>query len=717
MSLRARILLLVLFATLAPAVALTVFVVRERAADVAEAQRKLAAATQRIAQELNDGVRATAQLQYGLARTRNLDNGDRAACSAFLAGALREYPQYTGILTIRPDGELFCDSLRSGRTLNLSDRRYFQQALTSSTPLALEPVFGRLTGIPVLQVAYAARSDEGRIKYVLLASLNLERFTESRARGLPFDTAVLALVDGKGTLLAWHPGGEKLRGTSIAGSPLDLLARGRDNKHLSEEVNIGGVPRLWTVAALPDFSEAGLSVLVGVSREALSAAADQRLGRTLVILGSVCLLAIIGAWTLATRIQTQNGEILRLNEDLERRVAGRTVELARKNVDLEDANRAKSEFLSRMSHELRTPLNAIVGFGQLLEMSATTEDDRESVDQVLRAGRHLLGLINEVLDLARIEAGHVHVSLEPVHVRDVFTRVLDLVRPLAAQRRIETRAENAAALDAYVMADNQRLQQVVLNLASNGIKYSREGGQLTLVTEARPAGRMRIAVTDTGPGIPPALLPRLFTPFERLGAEQQGIEGTGLGLALVKGLVEAMGGRVGVESVEGQGSTFWVELACADAPVDQPRQPDGEEAAPVSSTMARRTVLYIEDNLSNLRLIERVLAQRPGITLIPAMQGTLGLELARQHRPDLVLLDLHLPGLSGEQVLRELRADPTLRHIPVIVLSADAAERTIERLRGAGAQGYLTKPLDVRQLLALIDETLIDETLIDRAST
>jgi PAS domain S-box-containing protein len=397
--------------------------------------------------------------------------------------------------------------------------------------------------------------------------------------------------------------------------------------------------------------------------------------------------------------------LLAISEDItERKQAEEALREARQ--EAERANRAKSEFLSRMSHELRTPLNAILGFAQLLELDVQRSADRESVDQIMKGGRHLLSLINEILDIARIEAGQLPLSPEPVCVGDAVRRVLDLAQPLATAGGIGLDVVGAGLHPVHVWADNQRLQQVLLNLVSNGIKYNGAGGRLTVACEAVGDQRLRLSVADTGPGIAPELQARLFQPFDRLGAEGRGVEGTGLGLVLSKRLVEAMGGTIGVRSAPGEGSTFWIELLQAENPVD--RHDRAERAAVVAppSAAPAGTVLYVEDNLSNLRLVERTLTRRPGVKLIPAMQGRLGLALARQHRPDVILLDLHLPDVSGEQVLREVQDDPALRPTPVIILSADATPGQVQRLLAAGVRGYLTKPLDVRQFLALLDETL-----------
>ena len=409
--------------------------------------------------------------------------------------------------------------------------------------------------------------------------------------------------------------------------------------------------------------------------------------------------------------------VTRHAEELEQRVQERTLALGAANEQLQQeiadrrraeekadhANRAKSDFLSRMSHELRTPLNGILGFAQLLEMESLPADQEESVAQILKAGRHLLGLINEVLDISRIETGRLQLSLEPVPVGETLRGALDIVRPLAAQHGIALHA-GAADERQHVLADRQRLQQVLLNLLSNAVKYNRTGGTVAVSCEEILGERLRILVRDTGHGISPDKLDRLFTPFDRLGAEGTGVEGTGLGLALSKHLVDVMGGTLDVTSQVGVGSTFAVELPLTAAPVEALEPRGGAPTVDPAPPDARMVVLYIEDNLSNLRLIEQVLGRRPRTTLLSAMQGRLGLDLAREHRPDLILLDLHLPDLPGQEVLRRLLDEPRTREIPVLILSADATPGHVERLLAAGARAYLTKPLDVRQLLALVDK-------------
>lgn len=371
----------------------------------------------------------------------------------------------------------------------------------------------------------------------------------------------------------------------------------------------------------------------------------------------------------------------------------------------EEANRAKSEFLSRMSHELRTPLNAVLGFAQVLEMDPLSDDQQASVAQILKGGRHLLNLINEVLDIARIEAGRLTLSPEPILLHEALDEAIDLVTPLAAKARVKLSRDVSSSWDQYVQADRQRLKQVVLNLLSNAIKYNHEGGSVTVACKAGDGDRLRIEISDTGRGIPEQKMALLFSPFERLGAEESGVEGTGVGLALSKKLTEVMGGTIGAVSQFGRGSRFFVEFPRIESQME--RYERHEDAQPVTEAPHKpATILYVEDNLSNSILMERILANRPGIKLITAMQGRLGLDLAREHVPDLILLDVHLPDMNGDAVLRLLRTDDRTKDIPVAMVSADATPGQIDRLKLAGAQAYLTKPIDVKELLAFLDATL-----------
>ncbi|MDP1647673.1 MAG: PAS domain S-box protein [Rubrivivax sp.] len=396
-------------------------------------------------------------------------------------------------------------------------------------------------------------------------------------------------------------------------------------------------------------------------------------------------------------------ELQRLNDELEQRVVERTAALSAARDEADRANLAKSEFLSRMSHELRTPLNAILGFGQLLALDLKNNGQAAHVREILNAGQHLLTLINEVLDLARIEAGHLSISTETVALRPLITECLVLLRPQAQVRQLSMAAP-AAEGDWHVRADRTRLKQVLLNLLSNAIKYNREGGWVRLRVEGQ-GEQWRLCVDDSGPGLDAAQQARLFVPFERLGAATTAVEGTGIGLALSRRLVESMQGTIGVHSQAGAGSSFWVQLPKALAQ-------DGPEAPMAASPAAQARaatggsaldVLCIEDNPANLRLIEGIVAMRPRWHLLSAASPTLGLELARAHHPRLILLDINLPEMDGWAVMRLLREDPATREIPVFAMSANAMRSDIERGKVAGFADYLTKPLDLARVLAVLD--------------
>jgi signal transduction histidine kinase/ActR/RegA family two-component response regulator len=374
----------------------------------------------------------------------------------------------------------------------------------------------------------------------------------------------------------------------------------------------------------------------------------------------------------------------------------------------QENSRAKSEFLSRMSHELRTPLTAILGFGQLLEMSDLDAADADAVHHILTAGNHLLSLINDVLDISRVEAGRLLLSIEPVGVQPLVDEVFTLLQTMARERKVTLERSSKLPAGLLVRADNQRLKQVLLNLVSNAIKYNREGGTVRLSCQGVDDAHVSIRVTDTGPGIPKEKCHRLFQPFDRLDADQSGIEGTGLGLALSKQLMEAMGGTIDVESRVGEGSTFVLSLPRDEMPVLPDEQPAHQESASEADygQEERYTLLYIEDNLPNLTLLKRILSYRTDLRILTAMQGRLGLDLAKTHKPDLVLLDLNLPGMNGDEILREIRRNPETRDMKVIMLSADATPGQVKRLLEEGADAYLTKPFDILKIREAVDEAL-----------
>jgi PAS domain S-box-containing protein len=416
-----------------------------------------------------------------------------------------------------------------------------------------------------------------------------------------------------------------------------------------------------------------------------------------------------GSRTLHTRkiaIRDDRGEpryLLGISEDItDRKLAERAADEARAQADR--ANRAKSEFLSRMSHELRTPLNSVIGFAQLLELDDLEHRQREGVEQILKAGRHLLELINEVLDISRIESGTIAISVEPVHLGSVLAESLSLIRPLADEADVRLVGDPAEFADLHVLADYQRLKQVLINLLSNAVKYNRRGGQIATRCHELHDGGVELVIADTGRGLGAGALERLFDPFDRLGAERTGIEGTGLGLALSMRLMQAMGGTIAAESEPEVGTTMRVVLSRAEKAQDEAAT--GNAAPVATNSSPKGTIVYIEDNLSNVKLLERLIDRLPEVRLIPAMQGKLGLDLARRHHPDLILLDLHLPDLHGREVLEQLKRDPATAAIPVVVLSADATTGQLEQLMAGGATDYLAKPIDIEMLLKIIAGTL-----------
>ncbi len=382
----------------------------------------------------------------------------------------------------------------------------------------------------------------------------------------------------------------------------------------------------------------------------------------------------------------------------------------RAQADAEAANRAKSDFLSRMSHELRTPLNAILGFSQLLEMEEHNERQAESIDHISRAGRNLLTLINEVLDIARLDSGRTQSRPEMVKLEPLLAEVVSLNQTIALRNGVTMRIAPLPAGELISKTDHGLLKQVLMNLLSNAVKFNHRDGFATIAVARSGADSWRISVTDTGPGIPPEDLSRLFVPFERLGQKEGGTEGgTGLGLALCQRLVKALDGRIGVTSEAGHGSTFWVEIPACDsvneehaiptpAPERDPAPLEASESAP-----DRKTILYVEDDLSNYFLLERIIDTRKNLKLLSAIRGSMALDLAKENCPSLVLLDLNLPDITGEDLLDQLKQCPETKHIPVIVVTGEVMSDRAEGLLKKGAVEILQKPYRVQDFLKSLD--------------
>jgi PAS domain S-box-containing protein len=384
-------------------------------------------------------------------------------------------------------------------------------------------------------------------------------------------------------------------------------------------------------------------------------------------------------------------------------------ELSKAKAEAEQANAAKSEFLSRMSHELRTPMNSILGFAQLMNMGDLNQLHKKGVNQILKSGNHLLDLINEVLDIARIETGRLTVSPEPVEIFSTIIETIEIVRNLADERQITIESDISDTKRIFVEADHQRLKQVLLNLINNAIKYNRKGGSVKVQCKVKDVkggkeNLVRINVQDTGKGIAHGYIDKLFNPFERIGAERTETEGTGLGLAISKKLIEAMNGKIGVESEVGKGSTFWIELPRTESQRDRYERTIGLNKPEMEITESNGSILYIEDNLSNIQLVEQILdTHRSSIKLITNIFGNNAVQLAIDYKPDLILLDLDLPDIHGSEVIKLLQLEPRTKDIPVIILSADAMTKQIEQLMENGAKDYLIKPIDVMKFLNVVD--------------
>ena len=492
----------------------------------------------------------------------------------------------------------------------------------------------------------------------------------------------IVMLDPEGRIVSWNTGAQRIKGYQAD----EIVGRHFDTFYPREDVVAGKPQRdLDTAAASGRHEDEGWRIRKD---------------------GSMFWANIV-----FTAIRDQAGNLrgfAKLTRDLTER---NKVESALTNAKAaaEKANQAKSDFLSSMSHELRSPLNAILGFAQLMESDspAPTAAQNESIIQILNAGWYLLDLINEILDLATIESGKLSMSLEPVSLNDLLQECQSMIEPLALKRGVRTTFPPKDT-PFCVHADRTRIKQVLINLLSNAIKYNRVDGSVVVdCTASTSSGRIRIAVSDTGQGLSPEKLSQLFQPFNRLGQEVSGEEGTGIGLVVSKRLVELMDGAIGVESTVGTGSMFWIELQ-STAPLTLPGLVEAKSVEEPEAVMPEgmRTLLYVEDNPANLNLVERLIARRNDLRLISAVDGIRGVEMARASLPDVILMDINLPGISGIEALKILREDTTTSHIPVLALSANAMPRDIQRGLEAGFFRYLTKPIKVSEFLDALNVAL-----------
>ena len=492
----------------------------------------------------------------------------------------------------------------------------------------------------------------------------------------------IVMLDPQGRVVSWNSGAQRIKGYSAE----EIVGQHFSRFYPSADIERGAPQRdLGVATAMGRFEDEGWRVRKDGS--------------------------VFWANVVCTAIRDQVGSLrgfAKLTRDLtERRKVD--AELTNAKSAAEIANLAKSDFLSSMSHELRTPLNAILGFAQLMDsdLPQPTAGQKESIAQILQAGWYLMELINEVLDLAVIESGRMSWSIEPMSLTEVLLECQTMIEPQAQKRGVRVSFPRIDT-PCFIKADRTRVKQVIINLLSNAIKYNQVGGSVVVQCSASAPQRMRVSVRDTGAGLAPDQLAQLFQPFNRLGQEAGAEEGTGIGLVVTKRLIELMGGAIGVESTVGEGSVFWIELVVAAAPQ---LRPDEAELfvltqQPLPQPAVPRTLLYVEDNPANLQLVQQIIARRADMRLMSARNGTLGIEIARALQPDVILMDINLPGISGIEAMQILRADSQTAHIPVVALSANAIPRDMERGLQAGFFRYLTKPIKVGEFLETLDVAL-----------
>jgi PAS domain S-box-containing protein len=559
---------------------------------------------------------------------------------------------------------------------------------------------------PAIVSVTALRDDRAAIiGYLLIGTDNSARkqveeklrWTEESFRLMVESVSDYAIVmlDPDGLVVSWNTGAERIEG--YRGE--EILGRHFSQFYPGEDIGAGKPRRdLDAAAAKGRFADEGWRVRKDGStfwaNVVFTAIRDQA--------GNARGFAKL------TRDLTALKQAEAAQKRLDQALQEQNVELERARAAAEKANLAKSDFLSSMSHELRSPLNAILGFAQLMNSDSPppTASQTASIDQILHAGWYLLELINEILDLAQIESGKLAFSLEPTALSDVMLECRAMMEPLGQKRGIGMIFPDVD-IPYFVEADRTRLKQILINLLSNAIKYNRKNGSVVVDCAASGPHSVRVSVRDTGVGLPPNMLLQLFQPFNRLGQERSTEQGTGIGLVMSKRLVELMGGSIGVESAVGAGSVFWFELMITAAPqVADDRALAVAAKAQLHDGAPRRTVLYVEDNPANLKLVEQLLARRSDIRLLSATDGNLGVELALAHRPDLILMDINLPGIGGIDALRILRSTPATAHIPVVALSANAMPRDIEKGLAAGFFRYLTKPIRIGEFMETLDIAL-----------
>ncbi|MBR0969653.1 ATP-binding protein [Bradyrhizobium japonicum] len=737
MSLRTRLLILVIAAMLVPASLVGLRFMQNRTSEINAALANLAASADEIASDLSEKIQGTAQLHYGLARARDLDTRDKAACSAFLSDVREEYPQFTGILTIDPDGSLFCDSLRTNRTLDLRDRAYFKQALVSHG-VVLEPVFGRLTGISVLQIAYPVRSEAGALKLILLASFNLRKFAEYHHKRLLGEKEVL-LIDGKGTVLVAPSGAGWAEpvGASIAGSHLLRFATAPGQKAFQEVTDREGRTQVWAVARSPSTRDAGLYVLVGRSKDGLVAAANRRLHEDMAILAVASLLLLAGVWILATvSVGRQVGRLATMAKrlglgDLSARIPlphprgelgglmtllnGTAESLEQQRAAIADLNQklsqsqkmeAMGQLTGGVAHDFNNLLTIILGNSEhLADRLAGNKELHRIAGDIATAAERGSDLTRSLLAFAR---------KQPLRPRDIdIGEKVHEMEPLL-RRPLGEHIECSFALEPQVWptsVDPGQLTTALLNLVLNARDVMPLGGRLTIAVrnaslgesdldvngEPRAGDYVMVAVTDTGSGMTAEVASRAFEPF--FTTKEVG-KGTGLGLSMVYGFVRQSGGVVQMQSEPGQGSVVRLFFPRLATPRSEPSSPAERIVAPDGS----ETILVVEDDDMVRAYVENEL-KALGYRVIAASNGPAALELLRGSGDiDLLFTDVVMPGgMFGPELARQAtQLRPGLK----VLFTSGYTQNPVKAPDGAGDARVLTKPFRRRDLAAVLRSAL-----------
>jgi signal transduction histidine kinase/CheY-like chemotaxis protein len=737
MSLRTRLLILVIAAMLVPASLVGLRFVQNRSSEVNAALANLSASADDIASDLGGKIQGTAQLHYGLARARDLDTRDKAACSAFLSDVREEYPQFTGILTIDPDGSLFCDSLRTNRTLDLRDRAYFKQALVSRN-VVVEPVFGRLTGISVLQIAYPVRSEAGALKLVLLASFNLRKFAEYHHKRLLAEKDIL-LIDGKGTVLVAPLGAGWTApvGASIAGSDLLGFATAPDQKAFQEVTDRDGRTQVWAVAHSPSIRDAGLYILVGRSKDGLVAAANRRLYEDMAILAVALLLLLAGVWILATvSVGRQVGRLANMAKrlglgDLSARIPpphprgelgglmtllnGTAESLEQQRAAIAELNQklsqsqkmeAMGQLTGGVAHDFNNLLTVILGNSEhLADRLAGNKELHRIAGDIATAAERGSDLTRSLLAFARKQ------PLRPRDI-DIGEKIKEVEHLLRRPLGEHIECTFALAPDLWLISvDPGQLTTALLNLVLNARDVMQLGGRLTIEArnvslgesdldingEPRPGDYVMVAVIDTGSGMTAEVASRAFEPF--FTTKEVG-KGTGLGLSMVYGFVRQSGGLVQMQSAPRQGSTvrlFFPRLAT----------PPNEDASPAEGIVTREgseTILVVEDNDMVRTYVESEL-KTLGYRVITAASGPAALDLLRQSGDiDLLFTDVVMPGgMFGPELARQaIQLRPGLK----VLFTSGYSQNPVSAPDAIGDARILTKPFRRRDLAAMLRSAL-----------